>query len=76
MEIEEWQIVVDLMDSLDDMTDDAAQFVQQLFDYLDPNLPFLEQQSEKQLVWLMKLHYQHNMQDMESAKEAFEGYED
>jgi hypothetical protein len=71
-EIREWQMVKDLMESRDDMTDAACDFVEDLHEYLDPNLPFLEQQSEEQQRWLYSLWEKHMNQDDEAAQDIYD----
>lgn len=53
----EWEMIQNLMEELDDIEiPNQINFILNLFDHLDPHLPFLEQQSEKQLEYLELLH--------------------
>ncbi len=53
----EWNMTQELMECIDDIEVENQQlFIQGLFDYLDPYIPFLEQQTEKQLNYLYQLH--------------------
>jgi hypothetical protein len=72
MESEEWGMIVKLMDALDDMTDEAATFVKELHEYLDPHSPFLDQQSEKQEAWLRSLYEKHENEDDEAAQDIYD----
>ena len=65
-------MIVELMDSTDDMTDEAATFVKELHEYLDPHSPFLEQQSEKQHAWLYSLYEKHMNEDDEAAQDIYD----
>ena len=56
-EIPEWGMVQELIEMILDLeTDEQKVFVYDLFNHLDPHLPFLDQCSEKQLKWLYALH--------------------
>lgn len=68
----EWEMVVELMDYLDDMTDSSRSFVKSLYDNLSPHDPFLEQQSDKQLQWLYSLYERHVCEDEEAARDMYE----
>ena len=48
--------MVDLMPFISEMEQHEKHFIEMLDEYLDPFLPFLEQQSDKQLAWLEKLY--------------------
>lgn len=55
--IPEWDLVQGLMECLEDLeTEDQRDFIEGLFNNLDPHLEFLDQQSPKQLAWLEVLH--------------------
>lgn len=71
-EIKEWSMVQELMDEIDFLdTEEQKNFVQSLFDNLDPYLAFLDQQSEKQQNWLYVLHDYF----VNGNTEAFDDYE-
>lgn len=71
-EIKEWEMVQELMEEIDFIENDKQRrFIQDLFDNLDPYLPFLEQQSDKQLDWLYVLHDYYCNGNME----AFDDYD-
>lgn len=53
---EEWLMVADLIPMLANLPLGQASFVETLYKNLDPHMPFLEQQSEKQLKWLKFIH--------------------
>jgi len=55
--VKEWQLILDLIPFLSEMEQYEKNFVMTLHEYLDPFLPFLDQQSEKQLAWLNKLYH-------------------
>ena len=76
-ETEEWLMVVELMDCLDDMTDAAATFVKTLHDNLDPYEPFLDQMEgldsgKKQEKWLYSLYEKHMNEDYEAAQDIYD----
>jgi len=53
----EWDMVQELYELIDELSTPAQQeFVKELFDNLDPYLPFLEQKSEDAETWLYTLH--------------------
>jgi len=52
-------------------TDEQVTFIEDLYNNLDPFLPFLEQQSEKQEKWLNVL-YEFYCNDNENAFEDYE----
>lgn len=52
----EWEMVQELIEYMDELTENQGLFIQGLFDYLDPYFPFLEQQTEGQLTYLHQLH--------------------
>ena len=52
----EWLLVEALIEVVEEMYDNQRDFIQGLFDHLDPYLPFLEQQSVKQLEYLHQLY--------------------
>jgi len=54
--IKEWQTVLDLLPFLSEMEQHEKNFVTTLHEYLDPFLPFLDQQSDKQQAWLNTLY--------------------
>ena len=61
-----------LMGSTDDMTDDAAHFIKELYEFLDPHSPFLDQQSAEQEKWLRSLYEKHENQDDEAAQDIYD----
>jgi len=72
-EIKEWGLVQELMEMLEEIeVDTQRQFVQDLFDNLDPFAPFLEQQSQKQLDYLYAIHDLH----CNGNEDAFEEWND
>lgn len=50
-------MIMDLCPFISEMETYEAAFLGNLVQYLDPFLPFLDQQSEKQLNWLNKLYH-------------------
>ena len=70
--IKEWEMVQELLELIDDMNPDQAKFIQDLFDNLDPYLPFLEQQSEGQEKWLNALYQFYCNDDEDSFEEFYE----
>ena len=68
----EWEMINELMECRDDMTDDAAAFVLDLFNFLDPYAPFLDQQSERQHAWLYSLYEKCCNEDDEAAEDCFD----
>lgn len=55
--IPEWNLIQELIEFIDEFHNENQQlFIQELFDLLDPNIPFLEQRSEGQLNYLHQLH--------------------
>jgi hypothetical protein len=76
-ETEEWLMVVELMDCLDDMTDEAAAFIKSLHDNLDPYEPFLDQMEGldggvNQEKWLRSLYEKHMNEDEEAARDIYD----
>lgn len=72
MPIKEWELVQELIQVIDDFdNDEQRDFILSLFEFLDPNLPFLEQQSEEQQKWLYYLHEKFVNGDEESANEYY-----
>lgn len=69
---EEWGMVQELLEMIDDLNADQQGFVQELFDYLDPYQPFLDQKSEKSLDWLITLHEYY----VNGNEEAFEEWDE
>ena len=70
-------MVVELMDCLDDMTDEAAKFIQKLHKFLDPYEPFLEQMEgldggKNQEKWLNSLYEKHCNEDEEAAADIYD----
>jgi hypothetical protein len=76
-ETREWLMVLELMDCLDDMTDNAAKFIKTLHDNLDPYEPFLEQMEgleggAGQEKWLCALYEKHVNEDEEAAADIYD----
>ena len=76
-EIREWFMVCELMDCLDDMTDNAAEFIETLHANLDPHEPFLDQMEgldvgKKQEQWLYSLYEKHMNEDDEAAQDIYD----
>ena len=71
----EWLMINELMGSRDDMTPEAEAFIIDLFNFLDPHAPFLDQQSEKQHAWLYSLYEKICNEDEEAAQDIFDDAE-
>ena len=57
LEIKEWNMVQELMEMIEDLeTSKQQDFIQNLFDNLDPHESFLEQCNQKQQDWLYILY--------------------
>ena len=57
LEIKEWNMVQELMEMIEDLeTSKQQDFIQNLFDNLDPHEPFLDQCNQKQQDWLYILY--------------------
>lgn len=68
----EWDMVQELFDIVEEVNSlEAQQFITDLYENLDPNMPFLEQQSGRQEAWLYGLFEQYINGDYETAKEYF-----
>lgn len=69
----EWDQVQELYAMIDEIESFEAQdFITELFDLLDPDLPFLDQKSEQALKWLNSLYEQYANGDEEAAKEIWD----
>lgn len=67
----EWGMVEELMAIKDEIeNDNRADFVQELYDNLDPYLPFLEQMNQRQKDYLYSIYDFYVNEDTE----AFEGW--
>lgn len=53
-------------------TDEQETFITDLYNHLDPFLPFLEQQSQEQEKWLYSLYEKYVNGDEEACAEAWE----
>jgi hypothetical protein len=76
-ETEEWGMIVELHEILDDLNDNQAKFIKKLYNFLDPYEPFLEQMEglsmgEPQLKWLHSLYERYCNFDDEAAEEIYE----
>jgi hypothetical protein len=76
-ETREWEMVVELMDLLDDMNDNQAEFIRKLYDNLDPFEPFLEQmeglaEGKNQEKWLFSLYEIYCNQDRDAAEDIWD----
>lgn len=71
-EIKEWQMVQELYEMIDELeTFEQQTFIQDLFDNLDPYMPFLGQQSPAQEKWLYTL-YDYYLNENEDAYEDWD----
>lgn len=69
----EWDQVQELYEMIDEIESFEAQdFITELFDLLDPDLPFLEQKSGQALKWLNSLYEQYVNGDEDAAKEIWD----
>ena len=69
----EWEMIVELAGMITELeTDEQEDFITDLYNNLDPFLPFLEQQSQKQEKWLYALYEKYCNDNDELLKE----YED
>lgn len=65
-------MVVELAEMIRNLeTEEQQEFISDLYNNLDPHLPFLDQQNEKQEKWLYVLH-DYYCNDNEDAFEDFE----
>ena len=76
-EIREWEMVVELMDSREDMNENESEFIKKLYDNLDPYESFLEQmeglaEGVNQEMWLAKIYEKYANEDEEAANEIYE----
>lgn len=66
-------MVQELYEMIDDLKKEEQKvFVFDLFNNLDPYMPFLEQQSEESEKWLYSLYEKYVNGDEEAAKEYYE----
>ena len=73
----EWKMVVELHKVLDDLTTNAQDFIESLYDNLDPYMAFLEQvegAGVEQERWLFSLYAKHIELDDEAAREIYDEY--
>lgn len=68
----EWGKIQELMECIEELTPYQQEVVDNWFRNLDPNEPFLNQQSEKQWKWLNFLH----AKVVEGNEEKARGYYD
>lgn len=80
---EEWGMVIKLMEFINEIDSDrAAEFVENLYEHLDPYTPFEDvvegnQESvEKQRKWLYSLYEKYVNKDPEAAQEVYEDWEE
>lgn len=71
-EIKEVEMVDELMEFVDEMTDNEADFIEDLCQFLDPNDAWENQRSEKQKQWLYAIHDKYCNEN----PEAFEDWEE
>ena len=76
-ETKEWGMILELMECLDDMTDEAAKFIKELHYNLDPHEPFLDQMEgldcgKNQEKWLYSLYEKHCNEDEEAAADIYD----
>ena len=70
-------MIVELMDCLDDLNDNEVEFIQSLFDNLDPYEPFLEQMEGlaggvNQEKWLNAIYERVCNEDDEAAEDIYD----
>ncbi len=66
-------MVVELAEVINEIdSDDAAQFVEDLYYHLDPFLAWEEQQTEEQRRWLYSLYEKFVNHDEEAARQIYE----
>jgi hypothetical protein len=63
----EWRMLDHLVTRLGMMEDHEKKFINNLFEYLDPHLPFLSQCSEKQHTWLLKLFKEYKRNEVSNG---------
>lgn len=72
----EWRMVIELMEYINEIdSDNASDFVENLYKNLEPHTPFEEQiegDVEKQRTWLNSLFQRYVNGDLEAAQEAWE----
>lgn len=71
-QIKEWDYIQELYEIIDDLSPSQQEMVRSWFENIDPNEPFLSQQSEKQLNWLMWMWDKFVNGDDESAREWYD----
>lgn len=77
-ETREWEMICELMDCRDDMTDSAREFIESLYHNLSPHEPFKDQliglpeSMDKQEKWLLSLYEKHCNEDDEAAEDIFD----
>lgn len=68
----EWDMVVELAEMINDLeTDEQEAFITDLYNHLDPFLPFLEQQSPDQEKWLYALYEKYVNGDEDAAQDLY-----
>lgn len=68
----EWEMVCELAEVITLLeTDEQETFIEDLYNNLDPFLPFLEQQSEEQEKWLYSLYAKFIDGDEDAAEDIY-----
>lgn len=68
----EWDMVVELAEMINDLeTDEQETFITDLYNNLDPFLPFLDQQNEEQERWLYALYEKYVNGDEDAAQDMY-----
>lgn len=68
-------MIVELMDCLEDMTEEAQSFIKTLYHHVDPYEPLpdqLEGNPEKQIKWLHSLYERHINEDEEAVNDIWD----
>lgn len=68
----EWRMVLELAEMITELeTDEQETFIEDLYNNLDPFLPFLEQQSPEQERWLYFLYEKFVEGDQDAAEDIY-----
>lgn len=69
----EWEMVVELAELINELeTDEQVQFIEELYNHLDPFLRFLDQKDSGAEKWLYSLYEKYVNEDEDAAREVYE----
>lgn len=69
----EWEMVTEIYEIVDELESwEAQNFINELYENLDPYSHFLEQKSDRCLSWLYGLYEQYINEDYHSAQEYYD----